>query len=405
MKKWLGIGLTFALLAGLTLLIMQRADEVKKARAEQSKPVVLPPASVKVVPVAPHDFVDGVEVTGEILARRVVMVFPKVGGRVEELSTGLGEAVSKGQVLVRIEENDLGWRERQGEAGERAATAAVKQASVSLELAKSEFERARRLHAEGVLPEADLTRAQGQFNAATAAFGAAQANVELARAGAGLAKAARGWTAVESPIDGVVTKRMIDLGVTAGPQQPLFEIQDQSALEILVDVPSMGVDAVKKGAEVTFTVAERPGKVFPAKVKAVGRSLDPATRRLRVELEAPGEVVAEGVWPAMIATVSFKLSERAGVLAAPREAVVTLSDGPAVFVVREGKAVRVAPDLLAGDRTHVPVKAEAGDLVIVQGQDGLVAGAAVKVVAEAAEPKQNQGDAKPDGATPEAQKP
>ncbi len=384
MRKWLGIGFTLALVGGLTLMILQRADEVKQARAEQSKPVVLPPASVKVVAVVERDFAREVEVTGEIRARRSVLVFPKLGGRIEEISTALGEPVTKGQVLVRLEENDLGWRDKQGQAGERAAAATVRQASAGLELAKTEFERAKRLHAEGVLPEADLTRAQGQLNAATAALGAAQANVELARAGAGLAKEARSWTSVESPIDGVVTKRMTELGATAGNQQPLFEIQDQSALDILVDVPSLAIDMVTKGAEVEFAVAERPGKVFRATVKAVGKSLDPMTRRLRVELEVPGSVVADGVLPAMIATVKFKVDVRAGLMAVPREAVVTLSDGPAVFVVRGGKAMRLVPDLEGADRTHVPVKEgiQAGDVVVVEGQDGLVEGAQVKVVDE-----------------------
>jgi membrane fusion protein (multidrug efflux system) len=84
----------------------------------------------------------------------------------------------------------------------------------------------------------------------------------------------------------------------------------------------------------------------------------------------------------MLATVKVKLGERAGLIAAPKKAIVHLADGPAVFVVRDGKAVRVRPDLTVVDKDHVflPAGARVGDQVVVSGQDGLKDGAAVKVV-------------------------
>jgi len=381
-KKWIAIIIVVAGLAALGVLIMQRAGKVQEAREQQRQPVVLPPAAVKVEPVVTRDFVTELTASGEVKANRSVFVFAKVGGRVEELPVGLGDTVKAGQLLARVEENDLGWRERQGTAGERAAAAMVRQAATQVDVIRVEYDRAKKLHDEGVLPEADLIRAEGQLKAAQAALAAAQAQVEVARAGSGLAKEARSWTVIESPIDGVVTRKLTELGATVGgqPPQPLFELQDQSSLLIKVDVPAKALDAMKLGAIVEFEVEERPGRRFAAMVKAVGKSLDPMTRRVQVELEVDGKVVGEGVLPAMLATVYVKTDERPNVLAVPRTAVVALADGPAVFAVRDGKAVKAVPDIASGDRTHVPVTGlVAGDQVVVAGQDALREGMAVKI--------------------------
>lgn len=393
MKKVVIIILVLAALGALGFLIMQRAEKVQQARAEQAKEVVLPKATVQVAAAVTRDFSNVVEVSGEVRAKRIVQVFPKVGGRIETMELAIGQKVVAGAELARIEENDLGWREKQGAAGERAASAAVRQAQAQVDILKIEVERATRLHTEGAMPEADLTRVKGQMTAAVAALNAARAQVDVARAGSGLAKEARSWTSVVSPIDGVVTRVFVDLGSTAGPQMPLVELQDQSSLDIRVDVPAEALDTVKAAqAEqrpISFRVSERPGKTFEAKVKAVGRSLDPQTRRVRVELEASGELVDQGVLPAMMATVTFATETRAGLVAAPRDAVVARADGDAVFVVRDGKAKRLSPG--KGDSTHVPVEGlAAGEKVVVAGQDALDDGEEVVV----------KGDEKAEGKTP-----
>ncbi len=389
MKKWIIIILVLGGLAAIGMLIAKRAGKVQEAREEQKKPIILPPTPVTVEAVKAHDFITAIEVSGEVRAKRTVHVFAKVGGRIEELTIGLGDKVTQGQMLARVEDNDLGWREKQGVAGERAASAMVKQAAAQLDVVRTEYERAKKLFEDKVLPEADFTRAAGQLRAAQAALGAAQAQVDVARAGSGLAKEARSWTSIESPIDGVVTRKYADLGGTVGgqPPQPVFELQDQSSLEIRVDVPALALDAVKIGTVVEFEVEERPGKRFIATVAAVGKSLDPQTRRIRVELTVDGALVNEGVLPSMLATVIIKTGERKGLLAVSKAAIVTLAEGPVVFVVKDGKAKRYAPDLLGADRTHVPVPdLVAGDLVVVAGQDSLRDGTAVTITKDAQKP-------------------
>lgn len=383
-KKIVGIVVVLAVLGGIGMLIMQRAGKVMETREGYKQPVPVLPAAVKTDKVKPHDFVETIEVSGEVRPKRVVNVFPKVGGRVEELNVTLGQPITKGTVLAKIEENDLGFREKQGEAGARAASAQVRAAQVQFENARVEYNRADELFKANALPEADLIRARGARNAAEAMWKSAQAQVEVAKAGSDLAKEAKSWTEVEAPIDGVVTKKMTELGAVAGTQQPMLEIQDQSSLQIFVDVPPAALDSVAVGKSVKFTVAERPGKVWQATVTATGKSLDPLTRRVHVELEVPGAVVADGVLPLMIATVELETARSSALLAAPVGALIQLAEGPSVWVIREKKATRLVPDVTKQDATHVALPtAKADDVVVVEGQDALKEGAEVRLVEEA----------------------
>ncbi|MCC6624362.1 MAG: efflux RND transporter periplasmic adaptor subunit [Deltaproteobacteria bacterium] len=382
-SRWIGLAGAVVAVGAIGVLIMQRVDKVQDKRAEVAKPVVVAPPAVKVGKVVAHEFVRTIDVQGEVRAKRVVLVFPKVAGRVEELPVGLGDAVTSETVLARIEENDLGFRERQGEAGTRAASAQVRAAQVQADNARIELERAEALYKANALPEADLIRVRGMKNAADAALSAARAQVDVARAGSDLAKEARSWTSVISPIEGVITRRLVQLGALAVQSQPIFEIQDQSTLEIQVDVPAMALDAIHIGKAVTFRVEERPGQRFDAKVKALGKSLDPATRRVRIELEVPGDVVGKGVLPAMVATVTIEIARAASTHAVPRSAVVVLAEGPSVFVVRDGKAVRLAPDLGLADMDHVAVPdARPDDQIVVEGQARLTDGGPVAILPE-----------------------
>ncbi len=384
--KWVAFVVVAGALGVLGYVIFGRIQDVQSARANDARDNPAAPAVVVVVPVAPHDFTDTLDVSGEIHAARTVQVLPKLGGRILELPITLGQSIRAGDLVARLEENDLGWRSKQAQAGERAANAGVKLASVQAQIARTEALRADQLHKQSALTEADLTRARGGRDMAEAQVGLARAQAEVAHAMSGLAADALSWTVVTSPFDGVITRRWTEAGAMAGPTTPLIEVQDQSTLRIEVDAPARALSALPLGATVLFRVDELGDKHFEATVKAVSKSLDPQTRRARVELEVPGARVGDGVLPAMLATVEVKLSAKAGVLGVPRQAVVNLADGPALFAVRDGKAVRLKVTPADGDRTHVPLvagtgagEARAEDVVVIEGQDGLADGMPVQI--------------------------
>lgn len=382
MKKWIGWILTLGTLGALMVVIMGRVEEVKEARANPEE-IVVPPAAVRVVPVEARDLGARERATGEVRAESSVMVIPKVGGRALEVRVDVGDLVEAGQVLVVLDEGELGWRVKQAEAGAGAARAAVRQASVQLDLARTEFARAKKLHESRALPEADFIRAEGGVKAAEAAVAAARAQVRVAEAALGLASEAHGWREVTAPIAGRVNRRMVEVGQMAGSQNPVFEIVATGTLEVHVAIDPRTLRAITSGARAVARVdAAGTGKAFPLTLRTTGGALDPMTRRVPAVFELPASAAAEGVLPLMLADVEVAAPEAAEVLAAPASSVVQLADGAAVYVVRDGKAtaVRVVPTSSDPGWAALDAGAKPGDRVIVEGQLDLRPGAAVRIV-------------------------
>ncbi|MCB9734771.1 MAG: efflux RND transporter periplasmic adaptor subunit [Deltaproteobacteria bacterium] len=395
MKKWIIIAVVVAGLAVLGVIIADRVQSTLAARAAEV-PQDLPPPAVEVAPAVVRDFAKTTRVTGEVQARRSVPVFARLAGRVEEVGPDIGQPVAKGALLVRLDEGDLAWRKKQAEAQVRAASAAVNQARVQAAAAKTELDRSKALYGKSALPKADLDRAQAAYDGAVAGVNAARAQVGVAQAAAGLAGQAVEWTTVESPIDGVVLSRKAEVGDQVTPAQPVYEVQDQSALVLRVQVPPAALATVAVGRAVTFTVDGLPGRTFGGAVTAVAPAAERDTRRVVVEITA--DEPHEGLLPRMFAAVELAVARWEGVVAAPRRALVKLTDGDAVYVVRDGKAVRMPARADIGDADFVALGegARAGDPVIVAGQNNLREGGPVTVVArvdaaEAAEPPTKAG--------------
>ncbi len=395
MKKWIGWGLTLGALGALMVVILGRVEEVKLARANPEE-IVVPPAAVRVQPVAARDLGARERATGEVKAEAAVMVIPKVGGRALEVKVDVGDTVEMGQVLVVLDEGELGWRVKQAEAGAGAARAAVRQASVQVDLARTEYARAKKLHEGRALPEADLIRAEGGVKAAEAALAAARAQVRVAEAALGLATEAHGWREVTAPIAGRVNRRMVDVGQMAGSQNPVFEIVSAGTLEVHVSLDPRTLRAIESGARATARIdAAGTGKAFPLTLTTTGRALDPMTRRVPVVFTLPAAASADGVLPWMLADVEVAAPEAAEVLAAPAKSVIQLADGAAVYVVRDGKATPVSVVPTSSDPAWAALGdgAKPGDQVIVEGQLDLRPGAAVRVVEASSGAPKAEGDA------------
>ena len=413
MKRIIGWGITLGGLAWLGWVIAVRVEEVQEARANPEV-VVIPPAAVRVVPVQETTLGQEVQATGEVRARAVVAVFPKLGGRALEVLVDVGARVEAGQALVTLDEGDLGWRVKQAEAGLKAGSAGVRQATAQLELAETELARAEKLFAEKALSEAEVERARAGVRLAEAGVAAAGGQVAIAEAGLGMAEEAASWASVTAPIAGVVSKRYATVGQMLGPQGPVFELVDDGRLDVVVDLDPSVAAAVSAGARAEAVVEGVGGPRWALTLRHVAPAVDMMTRRVRAEFElvgagseSDGEIAAgRRVLANMTAEVIVTLGGDADArLVAPVGAVVRLPEGRSVYVVRDGKAVRVAVDETAGASGGDRVALKGGDAadaarpddkVIVEGQGDLRAGAEVRIASEA--PAAPDAAPKPDAA-------
>jgi len=381
MKRAVVVLVAVVLAGALVALFAFRVVVARRTRAaaEGTTPPVRP--VVQAARVVRRDVTPAVELIGSVKPRREVDVFARVPGRAEQVLVEVGDAVRPGQLLAVVEHGHLEWQSRQAGAQVRVAQAALDQARLAAAAARRQHGRVKELADKGAAAPAELDQVESALQAAEAAVRAADSQLGAARAAAGLAGATLDDSRVVSPIAGTVIQRMVELGGQLGPAQPLFRVQDLSALRVDGAVAADAFARLRKGQPAEVVVDDRPGEVFAGSVATLSPSLDPVTRRAAVGLEIDN--TAGKLLPNMFAHVRVVVGARAERLAVPAGAVVSTPEGAIVYTVKDGKVAIARPTLGASDGGYVIVEAglAEGAEVAVAGQVGLADGAEVTVAA------------------------
>jgi RND family efflux transporter MFP subunit len=278
-----------------------------------------------------------VTVTGMTSPWREANLRAETGGRVLEVTVDNGDTVVAGDLLLRID----GSRQRLAVSG---ASARVEALEHDIELARTDYERKQGLVAKGSLPSAQLDAARHALERAEAALDGAQADLGSARRSS---KDAR----LEAPIDGLVTRRLVDVGDTLGPGAPLLDVVDLSKIRIHVGLAGSEIARLDQQAEARVTIEDLGGDPVPARFAALAPAADPITGLFDVEyqLDNPDAKIRGG----MVATVNLPL--RAGVqrVLIPRAALARRSGRLSVFVLEPSRAPGPEPGDSFEQRTAV----------------------------------------------------
>lgn len=194
---------------------------------------------------------------------------PKMSGTLSAVMVEEGDRVKRGQALFRLDTRSVQLNISQ-------ADAALQGAKISRDNAQREFDRQKVLADKGSISAAVLDRAEAAYTAAS--NGVSQAEV-------GLSMARRGSTdsAIYSPIDGIVARKLKNVGetVTMMPPTTVVLIQDQSILELRARIPEAALRQVREGETITahFTALEL---TRPAQIVRVQPTVDPITRTIEI---------------------------------------------------------------------------------------------------------------------------
>lgn len=257
-------------------------------------------------------------------AVRQATVAAQISGRIVEVNFDVGDAVKKGQVLVRIDESEA----RQVSAGSEAVVA---QARANLQNVRLNYERTKQLLTQKFVSQAALDKAQADYKAAEAQLAAAQAS-------AGQAATSRGFTAVMAPYSGVVAIRHVELGEMAVPGKALMTGFDPRDLRVVASIPQYKLADVSRAsrAQVEFPSVN---KWVAATAVTLLPAADTKTHTTRIRLDLPEDV--RDVYPGMFARAHFAIG-RAKKLLVPVQSVVRRSEVTAAYVVdaKEGISFR-----------------------------------------------------------------
>jgi RND family efflux transporter MFP subunit len=310
--------------------------------------------------------------TGEVRARHEADLAFRVGGKVVERRVDLGAVVRKGEVLARLDPQDVD----QAAASARAAVVAAESEMI---LAQVEFERARDLRARNFISASVL-------DARTAALRAAQARLAQARAQAVVAGNQAAYATLQADADGVVTAVLAEPGQVVGAGQGVLRVARRGEREILVHVPESRRREVGVGTTAEVRPWAESARSYPGRVREVAPAADATTRTYAVRVSVPG---ADEFLPLGATAMLRFVAPASGRILLPLPAVTRQGEAASVWVVDGEGVVHPRPVAVAAFREDgVLLEGESGlaaeDRVVVAGVHTLVPGQKVRAVDERA---------------------
>lgn len=271
------------------------------------------------------------EFTAQLEAKVLNNITAQTGGRLKQLLVQVGDRVSAGQPVARMEPTQS------------------LQAQLQLADAKSNYERMDELYKVGGISKAQWEQEKSALEQAKLAYNHAAEN-----------------TVLRSPITGFVTAKNYDNGDMTSPQLPVVVIQQIAPVKAVIGVSEQYYASLKKGTMASLTVDALGDETFSGKVTNIFPTLDPTTHTVSTEIEIANK--DHKLRPGMYARVHLDFGSREA-LTIPDKAVVRQAGTGAryVYVFSEGKAIYRAVELGAqqGDYYEVLSGLNAGDQVII----------------------------------------
>lgn len=307
---------------------------------------------VKAEPVQLKDFTETIQLTGSVESQYNITVPAEEGGRIVSWKAEKGSFVSKGQILVQIDDAMI-------KAGYDAALAGYNMAEVNYQKQKAAFD-------EQAISALQLKNLEYQRDAA--------------KAQADLAKTRLEHTAVRSPISGVLNDRYADEGEMTGPGMPIAQVIDMNQMKVMVGVPERYSKELRKGLQVEFTVDAFEGEIFTGTIAFVASAVSPDNRSIPVEIHFAN---AQGkLKPQMIAAVKLKLLSSGKAILISQDYIQQVDMGKlVVYVVNNGVAEERLVTLGGTDGSMVRIVngLKEGDRIVTVGHQNLIDKQKIKI--------------------------
>jgi membrane fusion protein, heavy metal efflux system len=284
---------------------------------------------------------------------RAVPVVSLAAGRVVEVKARLGDEVKKGQLLLRVQSNDVS-----------GAFQTYRKAVNDELLARIQLERARLLYEKGAIAKSALEQAEDVAQNAKADMDAATEQLRLL----GIDKDhPSGIVDVKAPISGVITDQQItNAGGVQGLSGPNpFTISDLSYVWIICDVYENDLDAAHVGETADIRLNAYPNKVLKGRIDNILPILDPNIRTAKVRIEVPNPGIMR---VGMFVTATFYGKHPETYAAVPATAILHLHDREWVYLPLGGGHFRrqevVTGSMLPGNMQAVVSGLKPGDQVV-----------------------------------------
>jgi RND family efflux transporter MFP subunit len=261
-------------------------------------------------------------VPGELIAFQQVDLYAKVNSFVKRLYVDVGSEVREGQLLATMEAPEI-------QSQLATALARVKSQEAVYIASKANYDRIiETSKTPGTISQNDIDQADARQKSDNA-------QLEANKAAYNEVAETLKYLEVRAPFDGVISLRNVNPGAYVGPsgkgsELPMFTLQEQKHMRLVVSVPEAYTGYLNDNDKVTFTVRALPDRKFSADVHRLAGALDNRLRAERTEMDVYSK--DKTLLPGMVAEVELPLPARDSTFLVPSSAVVNGTEE--VFVVR-----------------------------------------------------------------------
>jgi len=349
--------------------------KVSSAKKDEKKPnaeKIFEFASNDVAILGPRNMGLVIPISGSLRPVTQAMVKSKVSGEIARVPVREGEQVTAGQILVSIDTADL-------KARHDSQLAMMAESRAKLDLARKNEESNRQLLAKNFI-------SQTAFDSVANSAQVSEANYKSMAAQAAITERALADAQIRAPFNGIVAKRVVNIGEKVTPDAPVIHIVDLNRMELEAPVPVSDIPSVKVGQEIAFKVDGFAERIFKGKVERINPAAEAGSRSISIFVTLAN---ADGALKGgMFANGTLAAASRAAVNAVPIAAVINEGGQSFVFSVNNGKVERkpITPgsqsvelglvevrDGLAPGSQVIAVKTDGlkhGSMVVVRGKDG-----------------------------------
>ena len=300
------------------------------------------------------------ELQGDVMTKQNVLIYPEMPGTLNRVYVKEGQKVTKGQILASIDDGGL--------------SSQLAQMKTQTELAKTTFERQKRLWEQNIGSEIQYLQAKTQYESQTSAVKQMQSQVSK--------------STIRAPFSGIIDNVIKDQGtvVSPGPGSEVFRIVNLSDMYVEVQVPESYLNGIKKGKEARVFLPVL-GDTIISSIRQTGNFINPSNRAFTIEVPVPNK--SGSIKPNLTAKVRLNDYSNEKAILIPQGIISENSDGDQYLYVAtktdDGTIASVKRQIITtgltqGKMVEVLSGVNQGDLLINEGARTVKDGQNVKIL-------------------------
>lgn len=376
MKKKIGIIVILLALFQLGFIVSSANKTTDKSEVKYDSTKIIDVMTVK-----KNQHSEEIVSSGNIMPGKTVKVAFKVAGVIESINFNEGDLVNKGDLLASLDDNQYELNSQAAKSEYESLKlkvsseipSAINQAESQLKLAKQRFENVSKLYEEGGISkdkydevQTTLVTIENKYNEAINAKEVYEKKLTQAKTMTELANTKLVDTKIESPIGGVVIKKLNEVGETTGTGYPVIVIGEVDSVQAQIGLSDEYINKINVGDKATVFVYGAQ-KNIEGEITEIGALADDKTRTFPVKITLNNQ--EHSLKPGMIAKVNIPLKKRENILV-PVDCVINMPYGPAVFVYEDSNVKEVAVETgdIVKDNIEILSGLNDNDQVVVNGQ-------------------------------------